>query len=88
MGDLVLIKNESCSRRNFAFHQAERMFTKEEWVESNVGGKKGKKMLDPVRIYMYKIKEATSSFGHWKGRRGMMMHGKSARRQLMKEGGS
>ena len=44
MGDLVLIKNESCSRRNFAMHQAEKMFAKEEWTGSN--WKEYKKAID------------------------------------------
>ena len=30
--DLLLIKNESCSCRNFALHQAEKMFEKGEWI--------------------------------------------------------
>ena len=50
MEDLVLIKNESCSRRNFALHQAEKMFEKGEWIGSNCEGRKGKRKLDPVRI--------------------------------------
>ena len=50
MEDLVLIKNESCSRRNFALHQAEKMFEKGEWIGSNCEGRKGKRKLDPMRI--------------------------------------
>ena len=57
MGDLVLIKNESCSRRNFAMHQAEKMFAKEEWIGSTCKGRKGKRKLDPVHIE--KIQAAT-----------------------------
>ena len=50
MEDLVLIKNESCSRRNFALHQTEKLFEKGEWTGSNCEGRKGKRKLDPVRI--------------------------------------
>ena len=46
MEDLVLIKNECCSRRNFALHQAE----KGEWIGNNCEGRKGKRKLDHVRI--------------------------------------
>ena len=60
MEDLVLIKNESCLKRSFAMHQAERLFTKEEWMESNCRGNKGKKRLDSVQID--KIKAATFTF--------------------------
>ena len=52
------MKNESCSRRNFAMHQAEKMFTKEKWMGSNCEGRKGNRKLAPV-LRTEKIHAAT-----------------------------
>ena len=83
----MLIKNESCLRRNFAMHQAKRLFTKEEWMVSNCCGKRGKQKLDPVRVD--KIKAATFKLWPLEGKKNSSrMHGKSVKRPLMKVGGS
>ena len=79
--DLVLIKNESCSRRNFALHQAEKMFEKGEWIGSNCEGRKGKRKLDPVRIERISRQQPLSC-GHWKEKRSMRMPGKSVKKLL------
>ena len=50
MDTLLKLKNESNSRRNFAFKQAERMFTYDERLTSNCQGKRGKKPLDKKRL--------------------------------------
>ena len=66
MKDLVLIKNESCSRRNFALYQAEKMFEKGEWIGSNCEERKGKRKLDPVRTE--RIQAATFKLGTVEGK--------------------
>ena len=50
MDVLLRLKNEANSRRNFAFKQAEKMFSYEERLTSNCQGKRGKKQLDPKRV--------------------------------------
>ena len=48
--EVLLIKRRSCSKGNFAANLAKRLFSREELMESNCSGAKGKKALDPERI--------------------------------------
>lgn len=50
MDQLVTLKKDANSRRNFALKQAERLFTTEERQTSNCRGKRGKKKLDGNRL--------------------------------------
>ena len=82
MKDLVLIKNESCSRRNFALYQAEKMFEKGEWIASNCEGRKGKRKLNPMRIE--RIQAATFKLRPLEGKEKYEDAGKSVKKLLMK----
>ena len=55
MDVLLKLRNEASSRRNFAFKQAEQMFTYNERLISNCQGKHGKKPLHAKRLDLIKL---------------------------------